>query len=218
MAPSPSNISRGIASAPNKDKRATERFHSLDARAMCFDVEVEATKAVSTKRVSARLKDNSLRIVLFDHLGRDRLEEPLVLMIVNPVIDGDVQAVGFATVCRVLRTHLVNVARSWEEGPAMPVDTVFVERKSEDTVSRFKGLLHAVAVMDINIDVQYALVLGQQELYRNDDVVDVAESRRQILLGVMQATGPVDGYVRLFVEEVVGCAHGSASVQRYIVP
>jgi hypothetical protein len=43
-------------------------------------------------------------------------------------------------------------------------------------------------------------VLGQQELYRNDDVVDVAESRRQILLGVMQATGPVDGYVRLFIE------------------
>jgi hypothetical protein len=82
----------------------------------------------------------------------------------------------------------------------MPVNTVFVERKSEHPVSRFEGLLHAIAVMDIDIDVQYTLVLGQQELYRNDDVVDVAESRRQILLGVMQATRPVDGYVRLFVE------------------
>ena len=218
MAPSPSNISRGIASTPNKDKRATERFHSLDTRAVCFDVEVEATKTVPTKRVSARLEDDSLRVVLLDHLGRDRLEEPLVLVIVNPVIDGDVQAVGFATVCRVLGTHLVNVACSWEEGPAMPVDTVFVEGKSEYTVSRFEGLLHAIAMMDIDVDVQYTLVLCQQELYRNDNVVDVAESRRQILLGVMQATGPVDGYVRLFIEEIVRCAHRGASIQGYVVP
>jgi hypothetical protein len=165
-----------------------------------FDVEIEATETVSTKRVSARLEDDSLRVILFNHLRRDRLEEPFVLMVVNPIIDGDVQAVGLATICRILGTHLVNVARSWEEGPAMPVNTVFVERKSEHTVGRFESLLHAIAMMNIDIDVQYTLMLGQQELYRNDDVVDVAESRSQILLRVMQATGPVDGYVRLFIE------------------
>lgn len=57
--------------------------------------------------------------------------------------------------------------------------------------------LHPVAMVDVDVDVQHALVELQQLQDAEHDVVDVAEAAGLGLLRVVQAPGPVDGDVGL---------------------
>ncbi|KAF3844660.1 hypothetical protein F7725_007823, partial [Dissostichus mawsoni] len=74
---------------------------------------------------------------------------------------------------------------------AREVLSVLVEGHRHDTVCGVESLLHTVSMMDVNVDVQNSLVNCQ------NNVVDVAKPGGLRLLGVMQASSPVDGDVRL---------------------
>src|SRR5690242_3404390 len=139
-------------------------------------------------------------------------------MIVDAIVDGNVQTMCFATIRWIFGSHLVDVAGSGEEWPPVPVNTILVEGKREHSVRRLKRLFDTVAVVNIDINVQNSLMLSQQKLYGNDDVVDVAKARCQILFRVMQPSGPVNGYVRLLVKQVVCCTHRCTGVKRDVVP
>ncbi len=85
-----------------------------------------------------------------------------------------------------------------------------VKGDGHDSVRGVKGFLDAVAVVNVYIDVDDALMIFQEFEYGDDDVVDVAEAGRLRLFGVMQAAGPVDGDVRLLLVEFHSPGHGSA--------
>jgi hypothetical protein len=121
-------------------------------------------------------------------------------VIIDPVVNRDVEAVCFAAVRRILRTHLIDVASAGKEWPTMPVDAILVVREREYTIRGLECLLDTIAVMNVNIDVQDALMLGQQELYCDDDVVDIAKARCKVLLCVVQTARPINGYVGLLVQ------------------
>ena len=72
-----------------------------------------------------------------------------------------------------------------------------MERNRHDTVGGVKGLLDAITVMDVYVDVNDALMIFKKFENGDDDVVDVAETRRLGLFGVMKSSGPVDGDVGL---------------------
>jgi len=97
-----------------------------------------------------------------------------------------------------------------------------VERDAHDSISGIECFLYAIAVVNIDIDVQHAFVdpnlqLGSCESWRSSkarrrkasvleqlqdgqhNIVDVAEARGLALLCVMQAAGPVDGYIRVAI-------------------
>jgi len=67
-----------------------------------------------------------------------------------------------------------------------------VEREGHDAVGEVEGLFDAVAVVDIDVDVQHAVVHLQQLEDRQHDVVRVAESRCLAALRVVEPSGPVD--------------------------
>ena len=67
--------------------------------------------------------------------------------------------------------------------------------ESHDAVGAVEGLLDAVAVVHVDVDVQDARVDLEQLEDGQHDVVDVAEAGRLRLLGVVQPPGPVDGHV-----------------------
>jgi hypothetical protein len=120
-----------------------------------------------------------------------------------------------------------------------------VEGERHDTICAVKGLLDAVAVVNVDINVQHALVSsvkgggeygsqggggaafwglsgetepGTENVVEHaleqlkdgqDNVVDVAKAGRLALLGVVQATGPVDADVGLPTVEL-----GSAGYEK----
>lgn len=82
-----------------------------------------------------------------------------------------------------------------------------------DAIGRVERLLDAVAVVDVNVNVQDALVVLEQLEDGQDDVVGVAEPGRLGLLGVVEPAGPVDGYVRLLLVELDGAGYRAARGQ-----
>jgi hypothetical protein len=81
-----------------------------------------------------------------------------------------------------------------------------------DAIGGVESLLDAVSVVDVDVDVEHALVRLEELEDREDDVVDVAKARGFVLLGVVQAPRPVDDGVRLLVVELDRAAHGPAGV------
>jgi hypothetical protein len=52
-------------------------------------------------------------------------------------------------------------------------------------------LLYSISMMAVDVDVENSLVVFQEFYYGKDAVVDIAEPRGLLLLGMMQATRPI---------------------------
>lgn len=87
-----------------------------------------------------------------------------------------------------------------------------MERHGHDAVSQVEGLLDAVAVVHVYINVQDARMVLEQLQDSNDNVVDVTEAGRLELLGVVQAAGPVDGDVTAVLVQLHGAVQRRARV------
>lgn len=67
-------------------------------------------------------------------------------LIVNAIPQGHVQTVVAATLC----SHFIHVTCAREE-----VVSIFVEGHRHDPVGEVEGLLHAVTVVDVNVNVEH---------------------------------------------------------------
>ena len=110
------------------------------------------------------------------------LEDGLVRRVVHPVLERKVDRVALG----VVGADVLDVARARE------VLAELVEGDGHHAVGGVEGLLDAVAVVDVDVDVQHALVVLEQLEDGEHDVVGIAEARRLALLGVVEPARPVD--------------------------
>ena len=89
-----------------------------------------------------------------------------------------------------------------------------MEGEGHHSVCGPEGLLDAVAVVHVDVDVQHAGVVAQELQDGEHDIVDVAEAGGFGLLGVVQAAGPVDRDEGLVVRQLAGRVEGGAGVER----
>eukprot|EP00850_Spirogloea_muscicola_P008017 SM000042S15284 [mRNA] locus=s42:174238:177192:+ [translate_table: standard] len=222
VGPAAGNVADGVPSAAQQEQRNIERAHEAHALRVAAHGEVEATEA----RVSTALQDYRAGCKDLHHLHDDRLEHELVALIVDAIIQRHIERVVLALAIahvpeerrlpatpkrqrRALKPHLKGLAHGPAGGLLAPevagageVLAELVEGDGHDAVGGVEGLLHAVAVVDVDVDVQHALVVLEELQDGQHDVVDVAEPRRLALLGVVQPAGPVDGDVRVAVVEL----------------
>ena len=112
--------------------------------------------------------------------------------------------------------HIRDIARAREE------IAEFVEGHRHHAIRGVKGLLDAIAVVDIDIDVQNAGIHSmrngdpptplQQLQDGQHDIVHVAEAGRLRLLGMMQTARPVDHNIGQTFVEATRTANGSRTV------
>mmetsp|Transcript_22290 Transcript_22290/g.37806 ORF Transcript_22290/g.37806 Transcript_22290/m.37806 type:complete len:201 (-) Transcript_22290:18-620(-) len=76
-----------------------------------------------------------------------------------------------------------------------------MKREGHDAVGGVKRFLDAVAVMNVDVNVEHALVKLEQLHNAQHNVVDIAEARRFALLRVMQSACPVHCHICLIVIE-----------------
>ena len=195
------DVANRVAAAADDDHGHVEGAHEGDALGVARHAQVERAELVARERVGAALEDDGARAVPVHDVLQDGAEHAAVAVVVDAVLERVVDGVALAAPLALVALG----ARAGEEVAEL------VERGRHDAVGRVEGLLDAVAVVDVDVDVQDARVVPQELEDGEDDVVDVAEARRLALLGVVEAAGPVDGDVGLGVDQTAGGAEGAAS-------
>lgn len=175
---------------------------------MGLDVQIEVAKAVATERVGAALQDDGGGLEDGDDAADDFAEEPNVVVVFHSGVEGDVDGVVGAWVSRVDWAGRVDGAGAGEE----VLFVVAVEGGCHDTVGGPEGLFDAVAVMNVDVDVEDARVVAEELQNGEDDIIDVAEAGCHALFGVMETTGPVDGDVGLGVAELARSVDACAAM------
>jgi hypothetical protein len=137
----------------------------------------------------ARQRAAPQRTRLTTHLVNNRTENVEKGFVVHAGLEGKVDRVAVA----VAVAGVVRLSRAGEE--------VFrlVERNGHHTVRQVEGFLDAVTVMDIDVDVENALVLLEELEASEHDVVGVAEAGCLGLLGVVHPAAPIHDDVSMVV-------------------
>mmetsp|Transcript_10421 Transcript_10421/g.14544 ORF Transcript_10421/g.14544 Transcript_10421/m.14544 type:complete len:404 (-) Transcript_10421:156-1367(-) len=203
VGPAAGDVADGVPAAPQHQQRQPVALHEPHALRVALEGEVEAAQAVAREGVRAALEHHRRRPVHLHHLGHDGLEHALVRAVVHAVPQREVQAVPLA----LPGPDVLDVPRAREEVP------VLVEAAGHHPVRAVEGLLHAVPVVDVDVDVKNSRVVFQQLQDGQDNVVHVAEAAGLALLGVVQAAGPVHGHVAEAVVELDGPVQRAARVQ-----
>ncbi|RUS32932.1 hypothetical protein BC938DRAFT_473769 [Jimgerdemannia flammicorona] len=145
IGPASGDIANGIAAAANDQERQFELLDKAHALAMGLNREVEATEAVAAEGVGAALEDNGRGAECVNGGLHDGLEKVDVGNIINTVTERDVDRVIFAQG----GANLIHVACAREK-----VAIVLVEGHSHNAICGVKGFLDAVAMVDVDVDVQ----------------------------------------------------------------
>lgn len=158
VGPEARDVARGVATTAEDEEGEVEFLDSGDAGAVSTDVKVEAAEAVATEGVGAALEDDSGGVVGGDTGGDDFVEEARVGVVVNAVEEGDVEGVVGTWVGGVQGAGVVDAAGAGEEDFFF----VFVEGECHYSIGGPEGLLDAVAVVDVDVDVEDAGVVEEE--------------------------------------------------------
>lgn len=217
ICPSTGDVTHGVATTAKNKGGQPKALDVSDAVGMALHAEVEATQSVSTETVTSALQNDSLGLVELHDVFDNGFENRLVRVVVDTIAEGEVDGV-------VLAGTDADVAQLTS---TREVFAVLVEGDGHDTVGRIEGLLDTISVVDVNIDVEDALLESKEFEDTEDNVcrllaggrrghdrvvlctVDVTETTGFALLGVVEATSPVDGDVALLAVEAGGALHAA---------
>ena len=148
--PAPGDVCDLITSPTQDERRPTVAGNASDGRGVPRRRQIEFPKPVPCERVRPALQHDRSRVKLCNtaiHHGR---EDCLVTLGRDAVSQRSVEREPLAGA----NADVVQRARAREEAVA-----VLVERDREDAVGRQEGLLDAVAVVDVDVDVEDAVFL-----------------------------------------------------------
>lgn len=114
---------------------------------MASHAEIETSKTIAGKTVTPTLDNDGFRAVPFHDISDRRFKDALVRNVIDPIAKREIYRIIFA---------ISNSDVTKFTGPR-EVLAVFMERYGHDTICRVEGLLHAVSMMDINVDIQHPL-------------------------------------------------------------
>lgn len=156
---------------------------------MASESRVVGAKLVVGKRVRTTLDNDDLRTEALPDGLHDILVDVDETVIVKSIQQWHVDGVAFA----FSFTHVLKIAGAREEV------SISMEADSHHAVRHVEGLFDAVAMMDVNVDVEHTLVILQQFEDSEDNIVRVAESFGFLLFRVVKASCPIDADVRTLV-------------------
>lgn len=160
VTPSARDIPHRIAATTKNEGGEVETADEVDTVGMTTHAKIEASQAIAGQTVSAALEHNGIRLVV-GHDGRNnRLEDGLVGLIGDAIAKRKVDSVILADT----DSNVPQLACSRE------VLAILVEGNSHDTVGSIESLFDAIAVVDVNVDVEYALLESKEFENSQDNV------------------------------------------------
>ena len=119
---------------------------------MATHAQIKATKTVTGETIATTLENDCLRLVVLHDSVNDGLEDRVVCGVIDAIPKGKVDGIVLA----VSNTNIAELAGARE------VFAILMERHCHDTIGRVEGLFHAIAVVDIDVDVKNALLEAQK--------------------------------------------------------
>eukprot|EP00051_Salpingoeca_urceolata_P005907 m.78637 g.78637 ORF g.78637 m.78637 type:complete len:485 (+) comp14592_c0_seq3:64-1518(+) len=165
--PAACDVAYCVTTATKKKHWFAKRLDKLNTGSVAFEREVEAAEAIARKGISTTLQHDDRGPVPVHALLNNRLENALVRFVINAVSEGKVD-------CIVLSLPMPNIL---DVAGARKVLSVLVKRHRHHSVGAVKCLFHTVAVMNVNVNVQHALMSLEELEDGEDNVVDIAKSR-----------------------------------------
>jgi hypothetical protein len=114
--------------------------------------QVEATQAIAGQAVRAALEDHRFGLIVAHDVLDDWLKDGLVGFVCDTIAEGEVDRV-------VLSLPDSNVS---ELAGTREIFAVFVKRDCHDSIGGIEGLLHTIAMVNVDVDVEDALHRSQQ--------------------------------------------------------
>mmetsp|Transcript_11210 Transcript_11210/g.24142 ORF Transcript_11210/g.24142 Transcript_11210/m.24142 type:complete len:274 (+) Transcript_11210:1586-2407(+) len=176
--PASRHVAQRVASPAQHQHGHVVLLQELQAVAVALQAQVEAAQPVAAQAVSSTAHHNGLRLEHLHHLGHDGLIQHLVAVVVHTVLERHIDGVALA----LAGANVVHCTCTREEL------AVLVEAHRHDPVRQVEGLLHTIAVVDVNVHVQHPRIHLEQLQDAEHNVVHVAEAGRLGLLGVMHTT------------------------------
>lgn len=195
VSPGFSDISWGIASAPQYKEGQIELLDECYTSTVGSDTNIEAAKSISSKRICATLEDNSSRLISSHTWSYYIFKELDVLVVLYPIVKRHIEGMVRTWARVVDRSRIVQGTGAGEKDGFV----ILVERKCHDAVRGPKSLLNAIAVMNVNVNVEYAGMVKEELQYCKYDIIDVAESRCFDFFRMVQPTGPIYCNIGLMV-------------------
>ncbi|BAT13076.1 Os11g0201000, partial [Oryza sativa Japonica Group] len=172
VAPRGCDVVDGVAAAADEEQRQVEPAEEADALRVAPHRQLHAAEAVAGERVGAALQHDGLRLEHLHGLAHDRLEQRVVHVGADAGVQGHVHAVVLAGA----GADFVDGAGAREEVLVGRDFAVPVERQRHDPVGVQEGVLHAVAVVRVDVDVDDSPEGAEELVDGEHDVVDVAEA------------------------------------------
>mmetsp|Transcript_19284 Transcript_19284/g.58237 ORF Transcript_19284/g.58237 Transcript_19284/m.58237 type:complete len:229 (-) Transcript_19284:917-1603(-) len=176
--PAPGHVVLRVTPASSDEHRHPKRLHEAYSVCVTRDRQVEATQPIVCERISPTLQHDCARLEHRHDLLHDGFEEAMECDVIRTVAQRHVHAV----ISPMLLANVFDVTGSRKEEVA-----VLVEAHRHHTVGQVEGLLHAVAMMHIDVQVQHPRMHLQQLQNPQHQVVHVAEPARLGLLSMVES-------------------------------
>lgn len=127
---------------------------------MAAHAQIEAAKTITRQTVTTALEDNSLRLEVFHDGADDGLEDGAVGIVVDSIAKGEVDGI-------ILARSDTNVAQLAGTGEVL---AVLVEGYGHDAIGCVESFFDTIAVVNIDINVENALLEPQELEDSQDDI------------------------------------------------
>ena len=189
--PAPRHVAHRVPSSSQDQEGDIFALYVLHARRVASKRQVETAEPVARQRVSAALEHDCLGCKTLKNFVDDGAKNAHKGIVVHAVVEGEIYSVAFALAV----PDVLDVPR------ARKVLSKLVERARHHAVGRVESLLDTIAVVNVDVDVENALMVLEQLEDCEDAVVNVAKSARFRLFGVVESSRPVDDNIALVAIE-----------------
>ena len=180
---------------------------------MPANIEIKASKTITTERICTALEDNGSRLVNLYARSDDIFKELAVHFIFYTIVQGNVEGVVRARVGGVRWAGGIQTTSAREKVLLI----IFMKRDGQNTISRPKGLFYPVTVVNIDVYIEYTRMVEEQLENGENNIIDIAEARCFRLFGVVKAAGPIYCNVGLVRGEFSSCVERGSGVKRAVL-
>jgi hypothetical protein len=175
IGPRTGDVAHCVTTASKDQGRKVEALDVLHAVSVTTHGQVEATKTITTQRVTTALQNDSIRAEELHDFGDDGFEDTLVCDIVHTITKREVDSVVFA----IADTDVAQFTSTRE------VLSVLVEGAGHDAIGRVEGFFNTITMVNVDIDVENARLESEELDDSENNVVDVTETTGFALFCVM---------------------------------
>ena len=135
---------------------------------MSLHTEVEAAETVTRQTVTSTLKNNSFRLIVSHNGLNDGFENGFVGRIINTVSKREIDSIIFSGA----NTNIAELTSTRE------ILAIFVKRDSHNSVGSIESFFNAIAVVNVNVDIQDSLFESEKLDYAKDNVYKMIRTQR----------------------------------------